>query len=274
MTAGDHHDEDGHVDLRTAAERLGVHYQTAYQWVRDGSLAATRVRGRYRIELADLEVLTRRRDEPAPVRERATPRWGPLASRLERSLLQGEEHEARTEVLRLRDGGVPVAEIITNLFVPALRAIGEGWLDGEVAIAQEHRATAIVDRLVGQLSPNPRGRRRGRAVVAALSGDHHALPTAMATVALREDRWHVEHLGSDVPPEEVIRFADGAGADLVVLSVTNPDLGALAVETSRQLERAGVPTIVGGPGRTLEELRAEARASSPAARRAGGASGP
>jgi excisionase family DNA binding protein len=28
------------VDLQTAAARLGVHYQTAYRWVRDGSLPA------------------------------------------------------------------------------------------------------------------------------------------------------------------------------------------------------------------------------------------
>ena len=274
MGASGREGEDGHVDLQTAAERLGVHYQTAYQWVRDGSLPATRVRGRYRIVPGDLEAFARRRDEPAPVRGRAAPRWGPLASRLERHLLRGDEHDARTEVLALRDGGVPVAEIITNLFVPALRAIGEGWVAGEVTIAQEHRATAIVDRLIGLLSPNPRGRRRGRAVVAALSGDHHALPTAMATATLREDRWHVEHLGSDVPPEEVISFAGGAGADLVVLSVTNPALEELAVETSRRLQRTGVAAIVGGPGRTLEELRTEARASSPAARRAGGSSAP
>jgi methanogenic corrinoid protein MtbC1 len=177
-------------------------------------------------------------------------------------------------VVELADRGVPVSDIITNLFVPALRSIGEGWVAGTVNIAEEHRATAIVERLIGQLAPNPRGRRRGRAVVAALSGDHHALPTTMAAAALREDRWHVEHLGSDVPPAEVVRFAGDAGADLVVLSVTNPALEEVAVETSQRLRRSGVPTIVGAPGRTLEELRREARASSPAARRLGGPSGP
>jgi len=256
------------VDLTTAARRLGVHYQTAYQWVRDGSLPATRVRGRYRIDAAALEGFAQRRDEPRPVRSRAEPRWDRAAARLERHLLGGEEAEARSQVLELRDGGVPVTDLIARLFVPALRVIGAGWVAGEVSIATEHRATAMVDRLIGELSPSPRGRRRGRAVVAALSGDHHGLPTAMAAAALREDRWHVEHLGSDVPAEEVVRFAGAAAADLVVLSVTNPALEAEAVTTSRRLEDAGVPTIVGGPGRTLDELRAEARAQSPAARRA------
>ncbi len=251
-----------------------MHYQTAYQWVRAGSLPAVVVRGRYRIDRADLDRFARQRDEPRQERRPAAPRWGRLAERLGQHLLRGEEHEARTQVVELADRGVPVSDIITNLFVPALRSIGEGWVAGTVTIAEEHRATAIVERLIGQLAPNPRGRRRGRAVVAALSGDHHALPTTMAAATLREDRWHVEHLGSDVPPAEVVRFAGDAGADLVVLSVTNPLVEEVAVETSQRLRSSGVPTIVGAPGRTLEELRLEARASSPAARRPGGSSGP
>lgn len=256
------------VDLTTAARQLGVHYQTAYQWVRDGSLPATRVRGRYRIGVRALEDLARRRDEPEPVPGPGQPRWERAAARVEQHLLGGDESGVRAQVLELRDGGIAVTELIDRLLVPALRSIGAGWVAGDVSIATEHRATAMVDRLIGELSLSPRGRRRGRAVVAALSGDHHGLPTAMAAAALRDDRWHVEHLGADVPADEVVRFAAGAAADLVVLSVTNPALAGEAATTCRRLEEGGVPTIVGGPGRTLDELRAEARAQSPAARRA------
>lgn len=255
------------VDLTTAAAHLGVHYQTAYLWVRDGSLPATRVRGRYRIAVRDLEELARRREEPQRVPGRSEPRWERSAARFEQHLLTGDEAGARALVLELRDGGIAVTDLIARLLVPALRAIGAGWVAGDVSIATEHRATAMVDRLIGELSPSPRGRRRGRAVVAALSGDHHGLPTAMAAAALRDDRWHVEHLGADVPADEVVRFAAEADADLVVLSVTNPEVADEAAETSRRLADGGVPTIVGGPGRTLDELRAEARAQSPAGRR-------
>jgi excisionase family DNA binding protein len=256
------------LDLASAAERLGVHYQTAYQWVRNGLLPASRVRGRYQIAEGALEDFARRRDEPRPVRVRSEPRWDRAAARLEEHLLGGQEAEARSHVLELRDRGVPVTALIARLFVPALRAIGAGWEAGDVSIATEHRTTAMVDRLIGELFPSPRGRRRGRAVVAALGGDHHSLPTMMAAAALSEDHWHVEHLGSDVPADEVVRFAEEVAADLVVLTVTNPALQEAAAATSRRLEAADVPTLVGGPGRSLDELRAEARAQSPAARRA------
>ena len=41
------------IDLQEAARRLGVHYQTAYRWVREGRLTAVRVRGRYELAVED-----------------------------------------------------------------------------------------------------------------------------------------------------------------------------------------------------------------------------
>jgi methylmalonyl-CoA mutase cobalamin-binding subunit len=88
----------------------------------------------------------------------------------------------------------------------------------------------------------------------------------MAAAVLREDHWHVEHLGADMPPEDVLQFATAAGADLVVLSVTVGEHAGAAEETARRLAGAGIPAVVGGPSRTLDELLAEARAQAPAAR--------
>ena len=42
------------LDLQTAADQLGVHYQTAYRWIRSGRLTAEMVSGRYLIEPDDL----------------------------------------------------------------------------------------------------------------------------------------------------------------------------------------------------------------------------
>lgn len=250
------------VDLREAAERLGVHYQTAYQWVRSGDLPAVRLRNRYRISVDDLERFAQERDTPRPV---AVPprgrRWEHTATRWNQAVLEGDERTARSLLLDLRDEGVPATELVERVVVPALRDVGEGWVRGQVSIAQEHRASRMIERLLGELTPTPRGRRRGTAVVAAVSGDHHTLPTSMAALALRDDRWRVEHLGADVPADELVRFAVDADADLVVLTVTNPDRAAATERTRRRLDAAGIACIVGAPGRTLEELQAEARAT-------------
>ena len=65
------------VDLQQAAAELGVHYQTAYRWVRTGKLPADLVGGRYLVDRSDIAAVSA--DELAP-RASATavvaPGWG------------------------------------------------------------------------------------------------------------------------------------------------------------------------------------------------------
>ena len=53
------------MNLKAAAQRLGVHYQTAYKWVRSGELIAVRVGSRYEVSEAAIDRLhaTRRNVE-------------------------------------------------------------------------------------------------------------------------------------------------------------------------------------------------------------------
>lgn len=248
------------IDLQTAAQRLGVHYQTAYQWVRSGRLRARRVRGRYQLDPGDVERFAQQRDRPAPRRVRR-PRGGfaPLARRAHDDLVSGNERSLRDLVDRLTRDGTPMTTITEEILAPAMRRIGSDWCAGTVTIADEHRASAIVERILGEHHPNPRGRRRGTVVVAALAGDHHALPTSMAALALREDHWHVEHLGADLPADELLAFCREHPVDLVVITTTNGATRPVAVETAEQLRNLGVPALVGAAGETLTELRRRAR---------------
>lgn len=61
-----------------------------------------------------------------------------------------------------------------------------------------------------------RGRPRGVVVVGSPEGEHHRLPSIMATAALRSDRWRVHHLGADVPEAEIVEFVQHVRPDLLV----------------------------------------------------------
>lgn len=245
---------DAKVDLQAAADELGVHYQTAYRWVRSGRLAAVRVGGKYLVSATDIAELDRIRRAPAaPPRPRQN-RLEHATDRMYAALVAGDEAAATKIVRRLDEEGATAIDLIRIVLVPPLQEIGRAWADGEVTVWVEHRASAIVERLLGVLAPNPRGRRRGVAVVAALTGDHHGLPTTMAAVALRADNWHVHHLGADLPPDELTMFCDSHDVDVAVITVTNPDGRATADATATRLRTAGTPAIVGGLGNDLAEL--------------------
>ncbi len=198
----------GGLSLQEAAEQLGVHYQTAYGWVRDGSLRAEKVRGRYRVTRQEIARFAEARDRPRPPGPRTLRKPERMVDKVFDQIVAGDEFSVRGELQVLADQGMDVGAVIEEVLAPAARRVGEAWHQGEIPVAIEHRATAIVERIIGDLMPNPRGRRRGTAVVAAVSGERHGLPLLMATAVLREDRWHVEHLGADCPADDIVRFGD------------------------------------------------------------------
>lgn len=248
------------INLHAAAELLGVHYQTAYKWVRSGELRATMVMGAYRLDSDTVARFAERRARPSQPRPRRPKTDAPgLSARMFEHLLAGDERQAAALLGGLLERGVPLTTAAQDVIVPALRQIGDEWRAGRLDVAVEHRASGIIERMLGDRYPAPRGRRRGTAVVAALAGDRHTLPTTLAAVALREDNWVVHHLGADLPAQELIGFCRQEPVQLAVLTVTATAVRADAVRAAHQLESLGLRTLVGDPGRSLTELQSLAR---------------
>jgi MerR family transcriptional regulator, light-induced transcriptional regulator len=244
--------EDAALDLSEAARELGVHYQTAYRWVREGALRAVKVGKSYRVRRRDLDRFVQRRESGTAPRRIHVRNWGYQIDRLHEALRRNDERSASDQIDRLARGGVSPAELCDDLLAPVLRRIGEEWAAGAATVADEHRASAMCERLLARL-PARRTRVRGTAVVGTRSGEHHALPALMAAVALRWDGWRVHHLAADIPSADLAAFLERERPDLLVLSATMPaaDAAAAAPQSAREL---GVPVLIGGPGRPLREL--------------------
>jgi MerR family transcriptional regulator, light-induced transcriptional regulator len=257
------------MELREAADALGVHYQTAYLWVRRGSLPARKLGRGYEVDDADVRALAERRRQGRPPGRRIGVRdWEAQADQLYAAVTAGEETHARHWLDRLA-AGVALIDLCEHVIAPALRRIGDDWASGRVTIAQEHRASAICERLIALHSGQPGGRPRGRAVVATPPGERHGLPALMAAACLREDRWLVHHLATDLPVDEVTRLTAAVRADLVVFSSATPE-GARSARFAARDVAAADPrplALAGRPGDSLRDLIRLARdAHQPGAR--------
>jgi excisionase family DNA binding protein len=254
------------MDLREAAQALDVHYQTAYGWVRQGVLPARKVGRGYTVSDGDVAALSARRrlgqEPPQPIHVR---NWAAQADGLYLAIVRGEETAARHRVGRLA-GGTSLIDLCEHVIAPALRRVGDDWAAGHVSIAQEHRATAICERLLASHTRQPAGRPRGTAVVATPPGERHGLPALMAAACLREDRWLVHHLATDLPVGEVIQLASQVGADLVVLSAATAGTARQAQRAGQAIEAAlpGRKVLTGGPGGRLRDLLVQAANRQPA----------
>jgi MerR family transcriptional regulator, light-induced transcriptional regulator len=252
------------MQLRDAAEALGVHYQTAYAWVRQGVLPARKTGRGYDVSESDVSALAARRASGTAPRSHIRVRdWATQADRLYAAVTAGDETLARHVFARLARG-VPLTELCERVIAPALYRIGENWATGEVTIAAEHRASAICERLIAARTHQPQGRPRGIAVVATPPGERHGLPALMATACLREDRWLVHHLAADLPVAEVTALATQARAGLVVLSSATTEAARLGREAADDITRTapGLHVLTGQPGDALSQLRQQARTAA------------
>jgi excisionase family DNA binding protein len=245
------------LSLNDAAARLGVHYMTAYRYVRTGLLPAAKRGATWHIEEQDL-----RRFEQADDIRGAGPRTrAGYVERLADRLVVADELGASALVDQALAGGADVEEVYLQLVVPALRLIGERWEAGAISVAAEHQASAIVLRLLGRIGPRflPRGARRGTVVLGAAPGDHHGLPSAILADVLRIRRFEVVDLGADTPAAS---FADAcADRDRLVLvgvcATVKRDRAVRDVVKAVRGAGVDVPILAGGAGVT-DEVHARA----------------
>ena len=250
------------MQLREAADVLGVHYQTAYGWVRQGMLPARKTPHGYAVSETDVTALAEHRAlGAAPSPQIQVRDWTAQANRLYDAIVAGDETDARQVFARLARG-VPLTDLCERVIGPALYRIGAQWAAGELTIGAEHRASAICERLIATRARQPQGRPRGTAVTATPPGERHGLPALMATACLREDRWLVHHLASDLPVAEVTQLALDTRAGLVVLSAATVESARRARRAAKEIRTAvpGLRVLTGRPGDTLGQLRELARA--------------
>src|SRR5215472_3928378 len=99
------------MQLRDAAEMLGVHYQTAYTWVRQGVLPAMKTGRGYDVSENDVSALAARRASGTAPRPQIRVRdWTAQAGRLHAAIVAGDETAARHIIARLARG-VPLIDL-------------------------------------------------------------------------------------------------------------------------------------------------------------------
>jgi excisionase family DNA binding protein len=223
---------DGVLTLQEVADELGVHYMTAYRYVRLGVLDATKSGGVWQVQRSTLDRFRAGTGEAAGGASRPRGRRAPWSTRLESRLVAGDAPGAWSVVEAAMAAGAELDEIYLEVLTPAMVSIGERWAAGELDISIEHRATGIAMRIVGRIGPrfNRRGRARGVVALGAPAGAFHALPIAMLGDMLRLRGWEVSDFGVDVPSASIAHVVRETSDLLAVgLSAMSSDnLGSLA----------------------------------------------
>lgn len=246
-------DQPEELTLHEVAAELGVHYMTAYRYVRLGMLEATK---RGRSWVVTREDLGRFLEAPTDPPERGTAPWD---QRLLNRMLAPDDAGAWRVIEAALSSGVSAPDIYTDVITPALREVGTKWANGEIDVAQEHAASQIARRIVARLSPrmSRRGVRRGTVVVGSTATELHDLPISIFADLLRSRHFDVIDLGGNLPPESfasAVRSANDVVA--AAIGVTTPGQEEEVARTVAAIRDAShVPILIGGAGVTSEVAR-------------------
>ena len=245
------------IPLTEAAERLGVHYMTAYRYVRTGRLPATKAGSEWRVRVSDVDALASGRAGSAAVggpppagAGKGRRRRNDYHVRLEDRLLAGDEAGAWVIIENALTAGVEPEDVYLEVLGPAMERIGDDWANGKVSVAEEHRASVVMLRLIGRLGPrfSRRGRKRGAVVVGAPPGDHHGVPVALAADLLRGTGFTVVDLGADTPAASFVDAARTAerliGGGISSTNGSTPE--AIAEAVAAVHAEIGCPVVLGG----------------------------
>jgi MerR family transcriptional regulator, light-induced transcriptional regulator len=239
------------ISLQEAADRLGVHYMTAYRYVRTGRLPARREGSQWWVDPRDLGAVARSAGRAGRPAGAVRPSRAAEVRRLEKRLVAGDEPGAWSIVEASLGAGAEPDDVLVDLLGAAMSSVGNRWEAGDYTVDDEHRATAVASRLVARLGPrfNRRGPKRRPVVLGTPPGELHGLPTAIAANLLRGRGFEVIDLGADVPADAFARAAEKATRPLAVaVAVTtgNHDRSLRAIARALKEAVPGLPFVLGG----------------------------
>ena len=133
--------------------------------------------------------------------------------------LTSHNEEKAKEII---DSIQPVFDLETiffEIFNPCLYEIGEAWYRGEIRIATEHFASGFIRGiLMNLLQAFPVNSHAPKLLVGCAPGEFHEIVPLMLSILLRREGYRVEFLGSDLPVDDLVAYAEDVTPDMIILS--------------------------------------------------------
>lgn len=146
--------------------------------------------------------------------------------------------------------GRDLACFYDDVLAPAARRVGDMWHTGRITVADEHAATATLQRTMAAARAiiEPDEPRDALIVLACPEAETHAVGLQMLADVLEVDGFDVRVLGADTPAHDTARYAVDKGAAAVALSCATP-IGLVGLANTISAIRGATPAlpiVVGG----------------------------
>ncbi len=142
------------------------------------------------------------------------------------------------------------SRFVDELVVPTLYRVGELWERGSICPAHEHLFSASLQRVLAWMMERLAVEGEAPVIITTTpSGQRHEMGALISGTVAAEEGWRVEHLGADLPADDIARAAAALRARVVALSVVH-ETSALSligeIGVLRDRLPADVQILIGG----------------------------
>ena len=151
--------------------------------------------------------------------------WLEIQQVVLKALLAGDHQVCLDQFRASVNQAADLSKFYLQVLQPAMYEIGRRWEKNEVTVAQEHLASAIVQRLMAssvQTDMDYESPNNQRVLIAASPNEYHQIGAAMLADLMEHQGWDVRFMGADLPQEDLIQFVDTFKPQILALSATMP----------------------------------------------------
>jgi methanogenic corrinoid protein MtbC1 len=196
--------------------------------------------------------MVRLAEELTPAEPAADPAYASDRRNFLQALLRGDSQTCLEIGSRLTKTPAGLQTFYLEILQPAMYEVGRLWEEGEISVAQEHLASAMVARLMAVLYPSLElvQEPKGRAVVTAAPNEFHETGARCVADLLALDGWQIDYLGANTPSIDLLHHLLRTKPQVLALSVAMPfnlDVTTDIITAIRQQpELANLKVMVGG----------------------------
>jgi DNA-binding transcriptional MerR regulator/methylmalonyl-CoA mutase cobalamin-binding subunit len=146
-------------------------------------------------------------------------------------------------------------DLVTRVVAPALDEIGTRWQSGEICVAAEHAASAMLRTQLGSLLAAQPVNGQAPIVCTTPAGEHHELGALLVAVMVAMHGRRAVYLGANLPADQIaeaVRLSRASGVALSLVGVPPQDASRELALLCKALP-AQVAVLIGG--RRVADLR-------------------
>lgn len=150
--------------------------------------------------------------------------WVTIKNQFLGALLEGDHQHCLEITNKLIKSPDDVESLYLQVIQPVMYEVGMLWERGEISVAEEHLASAIIGRVIANINliEISSDKKKGKVVVAAAPNEYHEIGAWIIADIMEKEGWTVKYLGANTPSEGLHELLYSFSPDIVAFSVTMP----------------------------------------------------